>query len=190
MNPFLNHIQKFGSFSSDELALVETKLHKVKFSSSDYFLKAGQYSNRIGFIADGVFRIFFYDNEGNEIVRYFLAENQFLVNLHAYDNQVISSEYIQSLSESTVISIFKTDMLELGKQIPQWNDVINQIKQTALLEKLYNRSDLVSQDATTKYLDFMKKNPNLVNRIPLGHLASYLGIKQQSLSRIRKSMVL
>nr|WP_313790050.1 hypothetical protein [Allomuricauda abyssi] len=50
------------------------------------------------------------------------------------------------------------------------------------------RSPLIEQDAKTRYLEFMQKFPNLVNRIPLSYIASYLGITQSTLSRVRKSI--
>jgi CRP-like cAMP-binding protein len=58
----------------------------------------------------------------------------------------------------------------------------------ALMQKIDRRSPLVSEDATTRYLSFMEKYPKILNRIPLSYLASYLGITQSSLSRIRKNI--
>jgi len=56
------------------------------------------------------------------------------------------------------------------------------------MDAMDRRSPLVSEDATTRYLSFLEKYPMLINRIPLSYIASYLGITQQSLSRIRKNI--
>ncbi len=185
MNTFIEYIKQFGDLSCEQISLLEELLFVKELKRNDYFLEAGQYSNEIAFIDQGVFRVYFYDKKGNEIVRYFLKENQFMVDLYSFENNVIGSEYIQSLTESRLIIISKDSFNKLMQLIPNWSKIIAKITQNALLEKLNSKSDLVNQDATTKYLDFINKNPNLANRIPLGQLASYLGIKQQSLSRIR-----
>ena len=188
MNSFLEYIKIFDHLNDTQVEILKGLVSIREYAVNEHFLEAGKYSKEIAFIDKGVFRVYFYDKEGHEIVRYFLQENQFLVDLYSYENNVICSEYIQSLTKSRLIIISKNSFEKLTKLIPNWKNITNKITQNALLEKLNNRSELVNQDATTRYLEFLNKNPNLVNRIPLGYLASYLGIKQQSLSRIRKSI--
>jgi len=69
-----------------------------------------------------------------------------------------------------------------------WDRIVIKIVQKCLVEKIERRSPLVSEDATTRYLSFIQKFPNLANRVPLSFIASYIGITQQSLSRIRKDI--
>ena len=66
--------------------------------------------------------------------------------------------------------------------------LINKIVQKTLIKKLQKRSSLIEQDATARYLAFIENFPNIANRVPLAHIASYLGITQSSLSRIRKNI--
>ena len=84
--------------------------------------------------------------------------------------------------------VFFLHLLDLSNTIVVWDAIVNKIVQKALIEKLDRRSPLVEQDATTRYLNFLEKFPKITNRIPLSYLASYLGITQSSLSRIRKSI--
>lgn len=188
MEEFIDFLRRFERFSAVDAELISSQLIERTLSEGDYFLEAGKYSNEIGFIVSGVFRIYFYDKDANEIVRYFLSENQFLVDLYSYQNQVLGSEYIQALTPSRLIVIRRSAMDHLSAKLPLWDKTIKKITENALLEKLQNRSILVSQDATTKYLHFLTHHPELANRVPLGYLASYLGIKPQSLSRIRKNI--
>jgi hypothetical protein len=69
-----------------------------------------------------------------------------------------------------------------------WDKVIDKILTKHHTEKTNNIGSLISQDATTRYLEFLNKFPNTANRSPLSYIASYLGITQQSLSRIRKNI--
>ncbi len=77
---------------------------------------------------------------------------------------------------------------QISKAIAGWENIIQKITNTELIQKLERVSPLVSQDATTRYLEFLEKYPALVNRIPLSYIASYLGVTKQSLSRIRKDI--
>jgi hypothetical protein len=79
-------------------------------------------------------------------------------------------------------------MKELSLTILIWDDIINKITNKALVEKVNKISPMLSEDATERYLSFFKNFPTLANRIPLSYLASYLGITQSSLSRIRKNI--
>lgn len=188
MNPFVNYLKTFENLNPEDTELLSDMVIIRQLKTNEYFLSAGEYSNEIGFIEKGVFRILFYDKEGNEITRYFLRENQFVVDLYAFQNRLISGEYIQSVTESRLTILTRDALQILSQKITAWDKMVNTITQNALMEKLYNRSDLVNKDAKTNYLDFIEKNPELANRIPLGYLASYLGIKQQSLSRIRNQI--
>jgi len=69
-----------------------------------------------------------------------------------------------------------------------WDEIVNKITSKGLAEKVNKISSMMAEDATERYLSFFGKFPGLANRIPLSYLASYLGITQSSLSRIRKNI--
>jgi len=69
-----------------------------------------------------------------------------------------------------------------------WEAIVHKIISKALIQKVERRSPLVTEDATERYLKFLEIYPNVVNRVPLSYVASYLGITQSSLSRIRKNI--
>jgi CRP-like cAMP-binding protein len=87
-----------------------------------------------------------------------------------------------------LIVFSRKDWLELLQTIVGWEAIVHKIISRALIQKVERRSPLVSEDATTRYLKFMEIYPNVVNRIPLSYIASYLGVTQSSLSRIRKNI--
>jgi hypothetical protein len=79
-------------------------------------------------------------------------------------------------------------MQELSMTIIGWDDIVNKITGKGLAEKIKKISMMLSENATERYLNFFHNFPTLANRIPMAYLASYLGITQTSLSRIRKSI--
>ena len=98
------------------------------------------------------------------------------------------TEYIQAVTDCKLLVFYKEDWDALSQTIDNWDRITGKIFQKALVEKLDRRSSLVTEDATTRYLTFLEKFPNMVNHVPLSYIASYLGMTQQSLSRIRKNI--
>ena len=100
----------------------------------------------------------------------------------------MASEYIQAVTDCKLLIFSKKDWDDIGNTIVGWHDITGLIVKNCLIKTIERRSPLVSEDATTRYLSFIENFPTLINRIPLSYVASYLGITQQSLSRIRKNI--
>lgn len=185
MKELIEYILQFGNLNKQQLDLITSKTTEKELRKDDYFVEAGKMFNQVVFILDGILRICYYNNKGEEITKYFVDENHLFAN--PYKNEPMT-EYIQAITDCKLIVFSQQDWDELSNTIVGWNDITNKIFQKALVEKLDRRSSLVSEDATTRYLTFLQKFPTLANRVPLSYVASYLGITQQSLSRIRKNI--
>ena len=184
MEEFIEYILHFGDLNSRQIDLIRSKAKVVELQKDDYFAEAGKVLKQVGFIIEGVLRICYYNNKGEEITKIFIEENHLLYNL----KNVPSTEYIQAATDCKLLLFSNKDWVEISDTIIAWDSIIQKITTKALFQKLERVSPLISQDATTRYLEFMEKYPTLVNRIPLSYIASYLGITQQSLSRIRKNI--
>lgn len=111
-----------------------------------------------------------------------------MVDLESFDNEIPSIAYVQAMTDCRIVVFSKKDWQELLNTIVGWDVIVRKIISKALLQKVDRISSIISQDAKTSYLTFLEKYPNLANRISLSYLASYLGITQSSLSRIRKNI--
>ena len=186
--PFINYLLQFGSLNKQQIELVSNSLGVKTYKTGDYFLKAGKVSKEIGFVFDGVFRVCYYDNDGNEITRYFLDENSFIVDINSFNTGLSSTEYIQAVTESKVTILTKKVMENLSRTIIVWDSIIGKITAKALAEKVSKVSLMMPQDATTRYNFFLESFPGLANRIPLQYIASYIGVTKSSLSRLRREI--
>ena len=184
MNEFIEYILQFGDLNRQQLDLISSKAKEVELKKDDYFAEAGKVLKQVGFIREGILRICYYNNKGEEITKIFMEENHLLYNL----KNAPSTEYIQAATDCKLLVFSNKDWQEISDTIIAWNSIIQKLTNKALVKKLQRVSPLVSQDATTRYLEFMEKYPTMANRIPLSYIASYLGITQQSLSRIRKNI--
>lgn len=185
MKELIEYLLKFGNLNSQQIELISSKANETELLKDDYFVEAGKVFNQFVFILEGVLRICYYNNKGDEITKYFIVENQLFSN--PYKGEPMT-EYIQAITDCKLILFSQQDWEELSNTILDWDKIVNKIFQKGMAEKLERRSSLITEDATTRYLSFLEKFPTLANRVPLSYIASYLGITQQSLSRIRRNI--
>ncbi|WP_264538121.1 Crp/Fnr family transcriptional regulator [Flavobacterium sp. N1736] len=188
MKVFIDYILQFGNLNKQQTDLIISKTKILELHKDDYFSEAGKIPKQVGFIIEGVVRFCYYNNKGQEITHHFIDENNFVSDQQKFEAQVVASEYIQAVTDCKLLVFSKKDWDEIGNTIVGWDAITGLIVKNCLIKTIERRSPLVSEDATTRYLSFIDNFPNLVNRIPLSHVASYLGITQQSLSRIRKNI--
>ncbi len=184
----INYLLLFGSLNEKQIDLIREKIQSKKLEKGQYFLQAGQLAKEVGFVIEGVFRIFYFDKHGNEITRYFIEENNFIVDMNSYQAGLPGTEYIQAVTDSELVVIRKQALEELSATIIGWDSIVSKITAKALTEKVMKVSLMMPEEARARYELFLDKYPNLVNRIPLQYIASYIGITKSSLSRIRKEI--
>jgi CRP-like cAMP-binding protein len=188
MEELFGYLLQFGSLNQRQLELIASKATPLALPKDAYFLEAGQVSRQVGFLLEGVLRICYYNNKGDEITRNFIDEWHLSTNLRGLEDGLASTEYVQAITECRLLVFTKRDWDELAHTIVGWSEMVHKMTSKHLMEKLARISPMMTQDATTRYLGFLENYPQLANRIPLAYLASFLGITQSSLSRIRKNI--
>jgi CRP-like cAMP-binding protein len=184
----IEYILQFGSLNQQQIDLISKKATELELRKDEYFSEAGKVAQQVGFVLDGIIRVCYYNNKGEEITKYFIDENNLVVDIESFDNDICSNAYVQAITDCRLLVFSKNDWRELLDTIVGWDAIVHKIISKALRQKVERRSPLVSEDATTRYLMFLKIYPNVINRVPLSYVASYLGITQSSLSRIRKNI--
>ena len=188
MENLIEYLLQFGQLNQQQIELIKRKAEKVELKKDDYFAEAGKIPNRVAFINDGILRVCYYNSKGDEITKYFIDENNFAVDINRFMQNLPSSEYVQAVTDCSLLVFTSEALKELSATIVVWDKIINKIIEISLIKKVNRLSSMISADATTRYLDFLEKFPQLANRIPLSYLASFLGITQSSLSRIRRNI--
>lgn len=188
MKEFIKYVLQFGNLNQHQIELITKKAKESKIQKGKYFSEAGKISTQFGFLIEGIVRVCYYNNKGEEITKYFIDENNIIVDIESFDNEIPSTAYVQAVTNCRLIYFSKKDWQDILSTIVEWNTITHKIISKALIQKIERRSPLVSENATERYLKFMEVYPNLVNRVPLSYIASYLGVIQSSLSRIRKNI--
>ncbi|MGS2741834.1 Crp/Fnr family transcriptional regulator [Sinomicrobium sp. M5D2P17] len=188
MEELISYLLQFGQPNQKQLDLIQTKAEEKYLPKGEYFSEAGKIAKHIGFVQEGILMICYYNSKGEEIVHHFVAENNFVVDLDSFNHQISSMIYIRTVTDCRLISFSYESFKELSETIIDWDKIINKVTIKTLLDKVHVVQPMLTTDAKTRYVDFLKNFPNLANRIPLIYIASYLGITPTSLSRIRKNI--
>jgi len=185
MNPLIQQLRKYGTISSkieQEIAEKTTYFQRKKL---DYFLKEGQRSSSYFVLDKGFIRAFFIKNE-KEVNSWFGEENQIFYSIIPVYTDQPSFEYIQFLEDSEVYAIATTDLNDLFIKYPELNLIGRKIAEEVCIVLEERVTSLHIESALERYRALITRQPNVLQRISLGHIASYLGITQETLSRIRK----
>lgn len=188
MENLINYLLQFGQLNQQQIDLIKEKASILNLNKEDYFSEAGKIAKQVAFVNSGILRVCHYNKNGDEITRYFIDENNFAVDLTSFTYKIPSSEYVQAVTDCNLIIFTEEGLKDLSNTIIAWDSIINQITAKSLIEKVHRISPMLAEDAKERYINFLTKFPQLANRIPLSLLASYLGITQSSLSRIRKNI--
>lgn len=190
VDQLLNLIPNFDleAFLNEEELTYSMQFFKlVKLKKGEFLSREGEICTKLTIVKKGVLRSF-YNKDPEQLTTYFNIEGTLATALRSYLKEVPAYENIQSLTEVELISIEKKDMNMLFEKIPAWNKVVR-IVMEFLYVKMEERSiSLQYETAKERYLNFLIEFPNVVNRIPLQYIASFLGITPETLSRIRKSI--
>lgn len=185
MNPLIAKFKKYGSLSLEAEEEIEKRCKNFAKKKSDHFLKAGQAVASYFVLEKGLIRVYFNRN-GKEINAWFGAENEIFGSILPIYAQQPSFENIQFLEDSVVYAISVDDLNHLYLLFPELNVIGRKIAEELCIILEERITSLHTESAEERYHGLIEKYPQLLQRISLGHIASFLGITQETLSRIRK----
>ncbi|MBD2701973.1 Crp/Fnr family transcriptional regulator [Spirosoma sp. BT702] len=176
------------NLTDSELAQFAAKLTVNELNKKDFFIQSGKIQKVIGFITKGLIRAFFIDQEGNERTVGFYAEGDYATHYPAFITQKPSRYSIQCLEPTTFVCLSFDDMQWIYQQSPNFEKYGRIIAEEVLKRQQERIESFIFETAEERYLEFIKQQPGLFNRISLSHLCSYLGVERQSLTRIRQKL--
>lgn len=147
----------------------------------------GDDTKMVGIVLSGVARSYYIDNEGNDITRNFAPAGGFCMDdgLFGYSERVCMWE---ALEETTVMFLETGKVRKLISENESFKDTWILLLEKGMRYKIYRENGFLVENATERYIHFKKLFPELSGRVPQKHIASYLGIKPESLSRIRGAL--
>lgn len=155
------------------------------YSKREYFVKEGDIPNKIGFITKGLMKYYYIDFDGNEWIKYFSAENDFVASYASFLYQTPSLYYIEAMEDTTVLSInFNSYFNQINKS-RTWCNIARKYTEKIYYEKEKREASFLKETGSERYASFLKEYKHLTGRISIKDIASFLGLTPVSLSRIR-----
>lgn len=186
---FLHTVFKPEKFNREELQIVLTQFEKVELKKNEFLIKNGQVANNYFLLELGYLRSYVLDSIGNNITTNFFSQRDLIIDWDSYFHNMKCKESIQAITNCRCWKISRSKAIKLSTI-----DSFQEVNRLLLVKnhlKLKNHLDLVlSNSAKQRYLKLVKEKPILARNVPLKHIATYLGITDTSLSRIRKEISL
>ncbi|WP_165734139.1 Crp/Fnr family transcriptional regulator [Polaribacter sp. 20A6] len=183
-----NYLQTFNILTDNEIDLFESKVQNIKLKKGDFFIKENRISKEVAFVVSGLFRSFYYSSSEEEVTYCFTFSNSFVSAYSSFLSQTKTIENIQALTDIELLTISREDILMLEKSSTNWLKFFKLITEQEYIKMEKRVLLLQKESAEKKYTDLLINHPEYLQVIPLNFLASYLGITQRHLSRIRKTI--
>ena len=187
---FFEQIYNHPSIKKEDYITLMDSHTKVEFSKNELILNEGKTSNEYYLIENGLFRSYVMDFNGNEITTNFFGSNQILIEVASLFLRIPSKENIQALSDGSVWKIDFNTFQELFNSIAGFTEWGRTWMSNQLFISKQRSIHMLTQSATERYLALIDEQPQIIKQVPLKYIASYLGITDTSLSRIRKEISL
>ncbi|GMQ30750.1 Crp/Fnr family transcriptional regulator [Algoriphagus confluentis] len=180
-----SYLSSFGILSDDQIERF-VQLAKVKsLAKGDYFIRQGQICKEICFVISGILRSYHVSSKGNEFTYCFTFPSTLMTAYSSFITQEETLENIQAIAPVEFLLISKAAFEELVNENSEWQAFLKMVAEreyVALERRFFKFQQETGQE---RYEDLVQQQPDFFHHIPLQYLASYLGITQRHLSRIR-----
>ncbi|MGB6153255.1 MAG: Crp/Fnr family transcriptional regulator [Pricia sp.] len=171
-----------------DLNLIMDVHEKVYFSKGDFLLQVGAKAAEYFIVEKGLMRSFVYDTNGNDITTDFFGEGDIAIEVSSLFMGIPSQENIQTLTEGHAWKITFDDFQNLFHTVEGISEWGRAWFSQQLFSAKQRSIDMITKSAPDRYLYLEKNKPQIIKNAPLKHIASYLGVTDTSLSRIRKEI--
>ena len=174
------------SFTDDELKDIVSHFRKETVLKNQTLVRQGEICNSLYFVEKGMGRSYYLNENGKEISQWFFGVGKFMSSVDSFFQQTPSLYYLEVLEDATLYSISKEDMDQLFAKYHKM-EKMGRLVTIEMLTKMVNKLNAIQfQTAKERYDYMLAEFPDIAYQVPLGHIASYLGMTQETLSRIRK----
>jgi CRP-like cAMP-binding protein len=181
---FINFLKQFGELPDVVVEAIDTKMQRMELTKKHILLKKGKVCNFLYFIEKGLARNFF-EEDNKELTNDIVLEGEILVSFSSFISRKPSLETIELLEDCVLSAIHYDDLQNLYQKFPimeRTGRMIAEHHYNSLATKSYR---LKFSNSSERYQYLFDNKIEIVKRVPIGIIASYLGMSIETLSRIR-----
>lgn len=183
-----SYFKEYPYLSIQEVNAFMSLLTPLALKKGDFLITEGKISQHIAFIKSGIFRSFYHSSEKEPVTYCFTFGNTLITAYTSWILRQPTNENIEALTDMELLLISKESVNYLENTYPNWTKFFKQIAEQEYINLEKRIFMLQRESAETRYTHLMKNHPEYLHQIPLQYLASYLGVTQRHLSRIRKNI--
>lgn len=184
-----NGIDSIAPITTEEWKLLITVIEKISVKKNDFLLTENSICNFIAFVDSGVLIYYKTLDNTDEVTTDFAFEGEWVTNNYSRLKNSPSHLHIKAIEDSELLVVRHKDLNDLYRKIPAMERFSRVLMEQAFIKLVQLSIDLQTLSATDRYLKLLQSYPAIFQRVPLYHIANYLGIAPKSLSRIRNSIL-
>ena len=182
--PLLKTVRQFIPLSTDEEQIIEHLFERHTIGVNSFFLQDGEVCRYVGFVTEGLLRYYVLD-DGEEHTYDFSTEQTFVCNYESFLTQTPSTRFMQALEATTLLRISYDNLQKLYETLEHGQQFGRLVAEQLFVATLQKLTSFYRETADERYDNFLRLFPGVADRVPQYVVASYVGIKPQSLSRLR-----
>lgn len=180
-------LESLNLFSPEEIETCLSLGQLKTFKKEDFFIQQGKVAKEAGFLQSGIFRSFYYSDEGEDVTYCFRFPQQWVGAYSSYITGLPTLENLQAITPATVFVLPKYELEQRFQHQNNWLRFSKMVAENEYVELEKRVLTLQREKAEVKYARLLEEHPDYLLQIPLQYIASYLGISQRHLSRIRRA---
>jgi len=184
-NKLIKYFSKIMPLSDEEVNAIAETMVIQQYKKGTVLLREGQISTETYFVLEGCVRQYFLI-DGEEKTNNFFTEEQWVVSLNSFNPELVSKHFLDCCEDSTLVVGDSEKADKLYEQFPKLETVSRKVMEKVFAEQQEISGSYFTDTPEQRYLKLLNTRPDLLQRIPQYQLASYVGVKPESLSRIRK----
>ncbi|MFI5154271.1 MAG: Crp/Fnr family transcriptional regulator [Chitinophagales bacterium] len=185
IEPLLDYFERLIPLDEEEKRLVTSTFHPRLFRKRQFALQEGDICTQIYFVVRGCLRMYKIDEKGGTHIIQFATENHWINDLGSFHGLRPSHLNIDALEDTVILQINRDDLVSLYLQAPKFNRIFRVLLENSFVRLQERLLQNISSTAEDRYQSFLNIYPHLINRVSQVHIASFLGITPEFLSRLR-----
>jgi CRP-like cAMP-binding protein len=183
LSAFIQSIFPMSSIKAEDIV---SRFSEKDLSKNELLLTEGKICTFYGFVENGFLRAYTHDVDGNDITTGFYEENQVICELFSFFKKVPSRENIQAITDCRLLYISFDELQDVFHNMPEFREFGRTILVNAYAQLKQRMLAMIQETGEQRYAHLLQTNPDIFQHVPLKNIATYLGITDTSLSRIRK----
>jgi CRP/FNR family transcriptional regulator, anaerobic regulatory protein len=190
LESLFQEISKKIILTIDDKALCKNYFEEVNFNRNTILDEQDKVPQFLYFIVSGFMRLFYYDENGDEVTTYLTSPNGFIASFLSLIHQKPATENVECITDCQLLRISRANLISLIDKSENFKKFSLVIFEQVIALSQIRANDLATLTAELRYKKMIQEQPQLLQNVPVQYIASFLGIKPQSLSRIRRQIIL